>query len=131
MSSEPVESETLKEFQFLEEQGKKLFEALKLENYEKGRHLYGTWITIDEKVDPELKKAFRNQAIISTYRDFIKNGIKSLILRASSPKSAHIYCSMGARVLSEVEVTVNGQVCQLKLLELEFDNPVFRKLTGL
>jgi hypothetical protein len=35
------------------------------------------------------------------------------------------------KVLSEVEVTVNKQVCQLKLLELEFDSPALGKLTGL
>lgn len=38
--------------------------------------------------------------MVSTYRDYINQGFKSLILRASNSKSVHIYKSMGASVLS-------------------------------
>lgn len=38
--------------QLLEKEGKKLFEPVKLEEYPRGQHIFGTWITIDESVNP-------------------------------------------------------------------------------
>lgn len=52
MSSEPGDEEVLKEFEEIEKHGKKMFKEAKIDSFEKNKHLYGTWISIDEKVSP-------------------------------------------------------------------------------
>jgi len=54
-----------------------------------------------------------------------------MILRASNAKSVHIYKAMGATILSEGVVEIKGEKCELKLMNLAFDNPVFQKMIGL
>ena len=51
-----------------------------------------------------------------------------MILRASNPKSAHLYKAMGATILSQDVVEINGEKCELILMNLAFDNPIFQKM---
>ena len=46
------QTEVNKQCQNLEKYGKELFEAVKLEDYHKGEHIFGTWITIEDSVSP-------------------------------------------------------------------------------
>lgn len=46
------QTEVTKECELMEKEGKKLFEAVKLEDYPRGEHIFGTWIAIDESVSP-------------------------------------------------------------------------------
>lgn len=65
-----------------------------------------------------MKKQFRNQAILFTYVQYMQLGFKSIILRASSPKSAHIYSTLGAKVLSQSQVELKDQKLDLILMQL-------------
>jgi len=73
---------------------------------------------VDEKVPSELKKQFRNQAIVYTYVQFMQQGFKSLIIRASNPISAHIYSKLGAKALAQCQVELKDKKLDLIIMEL-------------
>jgi len=86
---------------------------------------------LDEDVDPEIKKAYRKKALVYTYKNLIDQGFKTLILRTSNVKSEQIYLGLGAKILSEVQFELKGSKFELKLLKLELENPIFKKMIGL
>ena len=101
---------------------------MKIEEYLPGKHIYGSWLVVDENVDAELKKSFRTGAMVYTYKQLIDLGFQSIVLRASNIKSSKIYKARGGEVLSEGGLEVGGEKIQLWLYRLKFDSPVFQAL---
>ena len=50
--NDPNEPELLKQFEFLQQEGKKMLDQVDLKNHEANKHLYGGWVAVDDKVDP-------------------------------------------------------------------------------
>lgn len=90
---------TMNHFKILEEAGEKLLKSVDFSRYEKGKHLYSSFGTIDKDVPHDMKRQ-RYLVLAKLYRSLLKQGFRSMLGRCSSENSKKIFVNMGAEVIS-------------------------------